>query len=246
MKLREAHQILRQGVAEEFIVNVKKEMQRIQIPHDQLEFIKSAFAIKVGSQSDLNQYLKDAKYLAAGLPPETFMLILLKIIGAYIFYPTEEEQKDQHRGEESYRRNLRKAKTKIFKEYSEAIKMVSSLNPDPSRFDEAYLLKRAKENTNGAYVELSEPIRKKEKIIRSILSNTADAPIKKGFISVRLFIHDTYVLIRKDQSTLTDNKICNRLALLLTRLTGKKYIRQNVQNILARQLRTPRIPVSAK
>lgn len=122
------------------------------------------------------------------------MSILLKIIVAHIHYRIEGEQKDQHPRDENYRRNLRKVKTEIFKKYSEAIKTVSSLNPDPSRFDEAYLLDRAKKNTDGAFAALSKPIR------------------KKGFISVRLFIRNTYSTIRESQSPLKDNAICSRLA----------------------------------
>lgn len=39
MNLREARQIVRQGVAEIFIIHVEKEMKGIPIPSDQLEYI---------------------------------------------------------------------------------------------------------------------------------------------------------------------------------------------------------------
>ena len=245
MKLREARQMVRRGGAEKLITDIEKKMEGIPIPSDQLEFIKSAFAEKIGIQSDLNKYLKDAQYLAAGLPRETFMLILLEITRIYDFYYKEKVLKDQHNQKAKELKALKKTRDRKLEKYNQAIKIISSLNPDLSRFDKAYLLKLAQESTDKAFTEQKENI-EKDKIIRTILSGNVDEPIKKGYMTVRRFIHKTYAMIRKNQSTLTDNAICSRLALLLTRLTDEKYIRQNVQNILARKMKTPHIPAYAK
>lgn len=242
--------------------------RRFQTVHD--------FAVDIGDQNKLNQCLKHAKRLAGGLSPVVFRIIIILIIMAYDDFRSETKYIKPLQAQRKI--NLGKKKRSYLEKINKSIKTLNALDPDPSRFDEEYLLNLAKKNV--AEIKVFPPRNKRnnatgmrvapnlieedcvrrieEQFVRRIeaaelagVSVVSGRPLpkkrnSKGLEGVKLLIYDVHAVLKSNGSTLTDSAICIRLASLLTILTGKKYSRQNVQNILSRKPEISGIPTPAE
>ncbi len=194
------------------------------------------FARTVGEEK-LRQCLKHAKYLA-GSCPEKYALILRALFNHIeMVNPLLKGEKYRKGLYEPLRkreeRRLAKEKKDYLVEIRKAINTLKTLDPDLSKFDEAYLWELAQEKE----FEPSQTLYQLRQM--SEYGMIAAQPYKrenpKGDESIRLFIYAIYDLLNRNKSKLTDNAICFRLASLLTITMGKEYSRQAVQGILSRR-----------
>ena len=195
------------------------------------------FALNIGDQSKLNQCFKHANILTKGLPQEEIWLIFSVIFAVHRNYRAEKDLKPIMAHE---KRRLAKEKDRHLKTINKAIVTLKSLNPDPSRFDAGYLLNLAKEKVAEMgltpalafpLIEPKEPVDLRKPFLKK--------KKPKGYEIVNILIYGVHDMVKRHGSTLTDNAICNRLASLLTILTGNKYSRENVLGILRRKPKTP-------
>jgi hypothetical protein len=206
------------------------------------------FAVNIGDQSKLNQCLKHTRKLVNGLPREAIWLIFFWIFTTYVYF---HEMKHIKPVQARIKRSHAKKKARYLKEIKEAIELVKALNPDPSKFDEGYLLNLAEEK---AAEKKFAPQTRDEKLTHLIeLVESSDVEIgksilkkknPKGYNAVNIFIYAVHKTVKNPG--LTDNEIYERLASLLAIMTGEAYSRQRVQGFFRRKPKTPEIPTSAK
>lgn len=241
---------------------------RFQIVYD--------FAVDIGDQSKLNQCLKHSKRLAGGLTPVVFRIIIILIITAYDDYRVEKKyikplQAKIKKGHANEKKSLLKHISKSIQtlkaldpdpsKFDE--KYLSNLAKKTVAEIKVFSPQNKRNNATGMRVAsnlIEEDLaRQREEEFAHRVEGAALAGVSvlsgrplpkkrnpKGLEGVRLLIHDVHALLKRSGSTLSDSTICSHLASLLSILTGTKYSRQNVQNILSRKPEISGIPTPAK
>ncbi len=200
--------------------------------------IVQQFARYIGNQKELNQCIKHVKCLTNGLSRENIKYVFSWVFVLPLFICYEKDIKS--RRDKKYLR-LKKEQLNHYEKLKKAIELIKAENPDPSKFDEGYLLDLAQRYRRMYKVPpLSErPIRMVSRSFAKaaerfpgdpIMTSISEKKNPKGCYSINNFIYDVHKTVK--ETGLKDNAICVRLASLLTILTGKKYSRQNVQRIL--------------
>jgi hypothetical protein len=207
------------------------------------------FARNIGDQSTLNKCLRDFKTLANSLPQNEVLLIIHRAFGMYCHFRSKPIINA------NIKCSFRKKRDSDLKKINKAIELIKTLlDPDPSMFNEGYLLnlaneKVAKKQFPGgladsdtiALIALMEQLGVESGKLAFIKKKTP-----KRHDVVNLFIYSVYCTLKYHKPKKTDNAICSSLASLLTILTGKKHTRQNVYGILNRMPKPREIPTSAK
>jgi len=216
------------------------DVQRLcgNLDQESLQLVKG-FAINIGDQSKLNQCLKHTRMITNGLSQDVIWFILLWIFTVCVHIRVEKRFKSLH---DKMYRSIAKAQDSHLEKLNKAIELLAEEGPDPSKFDKGYMLNLAKRNTARRIFNTKFDILVRDLIEANERTLGISIPKKKnpkGLISINLFIYSVHHTVRRFGSTMKDNAICNRLASLLTILTGKKYTRQNVYGILNKKTKIP-------
>lgn len=219
--------------------NPKEFVDEVQTLCDIARLEAGIFADDIGDKNKLNQCLEHIKYLTTGLTREdTERVFAFTFLLRHLIY-REKNVKDLLNPNKSHH-SLKEKKFAYYNKIIKAINLIKNLNPDPSKFDENYLLNLAMQTSidkptltknlyDATYIGDFLKMIKYDHIMTSILNKKKNP---KGSDIINTFIITTYKIVKNPK--LTENAFCARLAPLLIILTEKKYRRQDIQGILYR------------